>query len=83
MLEAARKAGITFSRNKFQFAERTLVWASYKVQQSGVSVDPAKLQALADFPQPTNITELRSFLGLVEQLAGFSSDVAEAKGPLC
>jgi len=29
-----------------------------------------------------NITELRSFLGLVEQFAGFSTDIDEAKGPL-
>jgi len=64
IVAVARKAGITFSRNKFQFAEPTIAWVGFKVQKGGVSVDLAKLQALAEFPQPTKLTELRSFLGL-------------------
>ena len=40
------------------------------------------MRAISDFLRPTNITELRSFMGLVEQLAGFSTEVAAAKGPL-
>lgn len=45
-------------------------------------VDPGKLRDISDFPRPTNITELRSFMGLVEQLAGFSTLVAASKAPL-
>jgi hypothetical protein len=37
----------------------------------------------SQFPRPTNITELRLFFGLVEQLAGFSTEFVVAKGPLC
>lgn len=54
----------------------------YDVQHGGITVEEGKLKALAKFPQPTNISELRSFMGLVEQLAAFSSEVAVAKGPL-
>ena len=31
----------------------------------GVSVDPEKIEAIRDWPRPTNATEIRSFLGLV------------------
>ena len=54
----------------------------YEIQHGGFTADPSKLQAISRFPRPNNITELLSFMGLVEQLAGFSSDVASAKGPL-
>lgn len=54
----------------------------FQIQQGGVAVDPDKVRAISDFPRPTNITELRSFMGLVEQLAGFSTEVAAAKGRL-
>ncbi|KZS03640.1 Uncharacterized protein APZ42_033587, partial [Daphnia magna] len=52
------------------------------IQRCGFAVAPDKLKAISDFPRPANITELRSFMGLVDQLAGFSTDVAAAKGPL-
>ena len=54
----------------------------YEIQHGGVTADPSKLQAISRFPHPNNITVLRSFMGLVEPLAGFSVDVAAAKGPL-
>jgi hypothetical protein len=82
VLSAARKSGITFSLKKFQFARTQVQWVGFQIQPGGVSVDPEKLRAISDFPKPTNITELRSFMGLVEQLAGFSTEVAAAKTPL-
>jgi hypothetical protein len=71
VLTAARNAGITLSPKKFKFARQTVQWAGYQIQQGGIAVDPEKLKAISEFPRPTNITELRSFMGLVEQLAGF------------
>jgi len=82
VLSAARKSGITFSLKKFQFARTQVQWVGFQIQPGGVSVDPEKLRAISDFPKPTNMTELRSFMGLVEQLAGFSTEVAAAKTPL-
>ena len=82
VLQAAQDAGITFSKEKFRFARDHLSWVGYKIKKGGVTIEEAKLKALSQFPRPTNISELRSFMGLVEQLAGFSTAVAEAKGPL-
>ena len=82
LLQAARDANITFNAKKFLFAQRSLKWVGYQIQHGGIQVDPNKLNSIAEFPRPTNITELRSFLGLVEQLAGFSKEVASAKEPL-
>ena len=39
-------------------------YLGYIVYQHGVHVDPAKIQVIRDWPAPTTLTELRSFLGL-------------------
>ena len=39
------------------------------LQPGGVTADPDKVSAIADFLRPSSITYLRSFMGLVEQLA--------------
>ena len=44
--------------------------------------DPAKIDTIAKFPKPTNITEMRSFFGLVNQLGDFSPDIATAASSL-
>jgi hypothetical protein len=43
---------------------------------------PERAIALKEFPRPQNIHELRSFLGLAQQLAGFIPDLAHASEPL-
>jgi hypothetical protein len=54
-----------------------------QVQVRGkLAANPEKLSAIADFPRPVNITQLRSFLGFVGQLADFPDEISAAAGPL-
>jgi hypothetical protein len=39
-------------------------YLGYIIDQHGLHVDPAKIQVIHDWPTPTTLTELRSFLGL-------------------
>jgi hypothetical protein len=39
-------------------------YLGYIIDQHGVHVDLAKIQVIRDWPAPTTLTELRSFLGL-------------------
>jgi hypothetical protein len=39
-------------------------YLGYIIDQHGVHVDPTKIQVICDWPAPTTLTELRSFLGL-------------------
>ncbi len=77
-----REEGITLNPKKVKLAEQSVKFAGYIVSDKGIQADPEKLKAITHYPKPTNITDLRSFLGLVEQLAGFSKDVAGAMQPL-
>ena len=44
--------------------------------EKGVKPDPARILALSDFPIPKDVTGVRSFLGLANQLSGFIPDFA-------
>ena len=39
-------------------------YLGYIVDEHGVHVDPLKIQVISDWPAPTTLTELQSFLGL-------------------
>ena len=76
------ETGITLNPDKFRFAQQELTFCGYRVTPTGYTSDGEKLRAIAEFPRPQTITDLRSFLGLANQLGPFSSDLADAACPL-
>ena len=66
VLSNARDHGVTMSRAKIQHG-REVKFASYIITSTadGVSVtlDPGLLEGLKNFPEPTNVTELRGSWG--------------------
>ena len=52
------------------------------VTKEGISVDPAKIAAVVDWPRPTNVTEVRSFLGMAGYYRRFVKDFAKIASPL-
>ena len=48
----------------------------------GISPDPHKTEAVLKMAQPTTRTELRRFMGMVNQLSKFSNDIAYLSKPL-
>ena len=47
-----------------------------------MAAEPSKVEAIGRFPKPTSITEMRSFFGLVNQLADFCPEIATTATPL-
>ena len=48
----------------------------------GVSVDPQKIEAIVNWKPPTNVTEKRSFLGLVGYYRKFVEGFSKLVAPL-
>ena len=57
-------------------------YVGYRINSEGVKADPKKVEAIRKFPTPTNITELRSFMGLANQLGRCSNQLSKAAEPL-
>ena len=73
MVQRCQDLHVTLSKSKFQI-DTTLKFAGCVVSSSGVTPDPDRVSALANFPTPTDQTSVRSFLGLCNQLAFFLPD---------
>ena len=56
---------ITHNRDKFVVAPSCVAFCGYQL-----SADPSKVTAIRDFPTPTNLTDLRSFMGEISQPVG-------------
>lgn len=51
-------------RNKCSFAQRKLEYLGHIISDQGVSTDSSKTQVMLQWPIPSNVSELRGFLGL-------------------
>eukprot|EP00094_Tigriopus_californicus_P014340 TCALIF_13906-PA protein Name:"Similar to Tf2-9 Transposon Tf2-9 polyprotein (Schizosaccharomyces pombe (strain 972 / ATCC 24843))" AED:0.17 eAED:0.23 QI:71/0/0/1/0/0/4/0/378 len=77
VLKRCLEHGIKLSIDKLQISQ-DLKFAGFQVGKDGVGPDHAKLSSIKAFPSPTSISELRSFLGLANQLGSFMPDLAHA-----
>ena len=59
-----KEKNLTLNRQKCEFNKDKLVFYGYIFGKDGISADPAKVTAIKNAPSPTNVTELRSFLGM-------------------
>ena len=57
-------------------------FCGYGLSSDGIAADDEKVRAIRQFPKPANITDVRSFMGLVNQLGDFTSHVAESAASL-
>ena len=52
------------------------------IDKSGIRADPCKTSAILQMKPPNNVSELRRFLGMANQLGKFSPHLAESSQPL-
>ena len=64
VLELLRKHKLYAKLSKCTFGQSDIEYLGHVINQHGVATDPAKLDIIQQWPQPTTVTELRAFLGL-------------------
>ncbi|XP_064091633.1 uncharacterized protein LOC135205201 [Macrobrachium nipponense] len=69
-------------REKFIIASPAVSFCGYTLSEDGIAADKEKVRAISEFPKPANLTDLRSFIGLTNQLTDFSPNLAAAADPL-
>lgn len=61
--------GITLNPEKFVFGADTVEFAGFEITPESVRPCKKYLNAILNFPKPTNITDIRSWFGLVNQVS--------------
>ena len=64
VLQAISNAGLKLKISKCSFAKSSVNFLGYTISSTGLSTNPGKVEAIRNFPVPTNLTELRRFLGM-------------------
>ena len=64
--------GIILNPKKFQFCQREVEFAGFSITKDDVKPLPKYLDGIRNFPRPTNISDVRSFFGLVNQVSHYA-----------
>ena len=62
-------AGIIMNPEKFIFCQKRLEFLGFELTEDGVEPGKELLKSISEFPRPTDISGIRSWFGLVEQVA--------------
>ena len=68
-LDICGRHGITLNPEKFVFGQDTVNFAGFEITLNSVRPSQQHFQAIRDFPTPRNITDIRSWFGLVNQVS--------------
>ena len=78
VLQTLREHQLYAKFSKCEFWLDQVAFLGHVVSKDGIQVDPRKIEAVIDWPRPTAVTEVRSFLGfsklLQEICEGFLQD---------
>ena len=62
-------------------AQDSIEWLGFKLMPTGISPINTKSQGISERPRPTNLKQLRSFLGAVNQFNKFIPSLASISFP--
>ena len=71
MMEVLRQHLVLINKSKCTWSQTEFSYLGHIVSKDGIKVGPRKIQAVANWPQPTNITVIQQFLGLTNFFCKF------------
>ena len=77
-----REASLKLKPSKCDLFRKEIKYLGHVVSNKGVSTDPDKIQAITEWPQPTTVTEVRSFLGFVSYYRRIAPNFSKVARPL-
>lgn len=82
VLEVLRLHKLYAKMSKCTFAQKEIEYLGHIITKQGVATDPSKLSIIQNWPSPTSITQLRSFLGLTGYYRRFIKEYGVIYRPL-
>ena len=82
VLDRLVDAGITINLEKSVFGRRKTLYLGHVLDRRGVRPDPSNVTAVMNFPRPTNVKQVRQFLGLAGWMRKFIPNFSTVAKPL-
>ena len=82
VLQRLQQHGLRLKLPKCDFMKPTVDYLGHLIDSEGLHATSEKLKAIVDAPTPKNITELRSFLGLLNYYGKFLPNLSTLLHPL-
>lgn len=75
-------AGMTLNVEKCKFSCTSIKFLGHLISPSGIRANPEAVQGLESFATPKCVKDVRSFLGMANQLSKFTTKLGELSAPL-
>ena len=82
VLRRMSEAGLRLRRDKCMFVAASVVYLGHRIDKYGLHPVAEKVQASQEVPTPTNVSELKSYLGLLSYYSRFLPNLSTLLAPL-
>ena len=82
VFKCLREANVRLKPSKCHFVQPEVEYLGHVVSSKGLKPNPAKIQALQEFPVPANVSGVKAFLGLCNYYCRFIKGFAQIALPL-
>lgn len=82
VLEVLTQHQYLLKLKKCDFFKKEVLYLGHVISADGIKPDPKKVEAIINYPVPTTVHSLRSFMGLVNWFHRSLQDLAKLAGPL-
>ncbi|XDV29902.1 hypothetical protein PO909_032932 [Leuciscus waleckii] len=82
VMETIRASGLKLNREKCKFRQASLHFLGQVISQEGVTPSPERVPAITALETPTNVSELKRVLGMVNYVGRYIPNLSQILHPL-
>jgi hypothetical protein len=82
VLQCLRENKLYGKLSKCSFYQSNIHYLGHVISDEGIDVDPTKVEAIMEFLVPTNVPEVRSFMGLAGYYQQFIEHFSKMENPI-
>jgi hypothetical protein len=82
VLDVLKKEKLFLKLSKCEFGKTSLIYLGHIVGGGELKIDPSKVKVILEWPRPSNVTEVRIFLGATQYWRKFIANFSSIAAPL-